>query len=76
MARDTLQKTVALGLCFMYIGVLLVCSICTTYVPCGHGSQVSSLDTLELELKMIVSHHVNAEIEPRASTRTTSILNH
>lgn len=76
MAADTLLKTVELGLFFVYIGILLVCSICTTYMPCGHGSQVSSLDTLELEFKMIVSYHVNAEIEPRASTRAASILNH
>jgi hypothetical protein len=60
----------------MCIGVLLVYSICTTYEPSDHESQMSSLNTLELELKMIVSHHVNANIEPRASIRTASILNH
>ena len=34
--------------------------MCTTYVPCAHGKQKKALE-LELQIQMVVSHHVDAE---------------
>ena len=33
-------------------------------------------DSLELELQMIMSHHVDAGTEPKPSARATSVLHH
>jgi hypothetical protein len=48
----------ALGIYFMFVNVLLSC---TTRVPGVIGGQKRTLHPLELELEMVVSHHVGAE---------------
>jgi hypothetical protein len=35
--------------------------MCNTWMPATHAGQKNALDPLELELQMIVNHHVGAE---------------
>lgn len=44
---------------FIYVSVLPVVYMCTTYAPGGCGSQ-KALDPLDLELWMVESQHVDA----------------
>lgn len=41
------------------MSVLPMC-LCTTFMPGANGSQKDVLDSLELELFVIVGHHVDA----------------
>ena len=54
---------------------LHVC-MCTAWFPGFCRSQNNVPDLLELELQMIMSCHVDAQIEPRFSGRTAIALNH
>jgi hypothetical protein len=42
----------------------------------SHGSQKTAGDTMELELQMVVNHHMGADIQLGSSARTVSGLNH
>lgn len=46
-------------ICFMFMSVLPMC-LCTTFMPGAHRSQKDVLGSLELELLVIVSHHVDS----------------
>lgn len=46
--------------------------ICISGALRGHKK---ASDSPELELQMVVSHHMGARIEPGSSTRATSALN-
>lgn len=48
---------ILIDLNFMYIIALPAC-IYTTFIPATQGSQQRALDSLKLEVCMMVSHHV------------------
>jgi hypothetical protein len=48
---------------------------CTSCVPSAHWDQKRSLDPLELELYVVVSHHVGARDQTLSSARAASALN-
>lgn len=45
---------------FYFMGMSLL-SACTTYVPGAREDQERASDSLELELQIIVNHHVGPE---------------
>lgn len=61
------------------MNVFSMVNVYTTCMPAAHRSQEKELDLLELELKMIVSWHMDADIwmltyEPGSSARAASVL--
>ena len=45
------------------------------YLPVAHGVQKRALDPLELELQMVVSHHVGAENQTWVPWKSNNALN-
>lgn len=45
----------------MYMSVFLYGCVCTTCVPRVHGGQKRALNSVELHLQIVVSHHMGAE---------------
>jgi len=45
--------------CMVYVCIMYVC-MCITCILGTHESQERTLDVLELELQMVVSHHVGS----------------
>jgi hypothetical protein len=58
----------------MCMGILPAYISVTTYVPTGNRGQKKALDTLKLELQMVVRHLLVLVIEP-VSSLATSVLN-
>lgn len=52
---------------------LYVC-LCTLCVPGGFGSQRSMVDSLKLELFVVMSHYVGAGNQTKYSTRAARVL--
>lgn len=61
--------------CIICVPVRVMCftsvCLCTTQRPSAHRDQEAPSDPLELELLMVVSHHVRAgTLEPRSSIKS------
>ena len=50
--------------------------VCTEYMPGVLGVQNRVLNSQELELQMVVIHHVHMNLEPGFPGRTVSIINY
>jgi len=51
---------------------------CARYACSTHGGQKRALDFLELEIEMVVKHHVGEVVgaEPKSSAAAANALNH
>ena len=50
--------------------------VCVSHVCSAHGGHKRALGPLELELQMVVSHHVSAKNGTESPARAVSALNH
>ena len=55
---------------------MYVCMYVYTVQVCPQGGQKRVLDSQDLELKMVMSHHVVLGTKPESSGRSPSTLNH
>ena len=58
---------------YLYHVTVYMCG--TMCIPDALRGQERASDTLELELQIVVSHHVNAGPKPGSSESTTNVLN-